>query len=146
MKFKDIEYEKPIFPHKEKRVHMVDRAAIITVNDGHHHQEIFLNKNDLHARRGWRERRREKKTDLLHVQYSSLRAIFSKWQKLSFFHYRRIQMNFSWSLCWRQQLHKKIRSISRKDIGFAMLKNTHLFALILSLPRRGVGPGAKLLQ
>lgn len=57
MKFKDIEYEeKPIFPHKEKRVHMVDRAAIITVNDGHHHQEIFLNKNDLHARRGGKKK------------------------------------------------------------------------------------------
>ena len=58
MKFKDIEYEeKPIFPHKEKRVHMVDRAAIITVNDGHHHQEIFLNKNDLHARRGGKKKK-----------------------------------------------------------------------------------------
>ena len=42
---------------KEKRVHMVDRAAIITVNDGRYHQEIFLNKNDLHARGKSKEER-----------------------------------------------------------------------------------------
>ena len=50
MKFKDIEYEeKPIFPHKEKRVHMVDRAAIITVNDGHHHQGWDFSKQEWFA-------------------------------------------------------------------------------------------------
>ena len=37
------------FPYKEKRVHMVDRAAIITVNDGHHHQGWDFSKQEWFA-------------------------------------------------------------------------------------------------
>ena len=70
MKFKDIEYEKPIFPHKEKRVHMVDRAAIITVNDGHHHQEDF-SKQEWFACKKRRMREKNWFLSSAHVQYIS---------------------------------------------------------------------------
>ena len=56
MKFRDS-MKNQFSLDKEKRVHMVDRAAIIAVNDGHHHLEIFLNKNDLHARRAQRSKK-----------------------------------------------------------------------------------------
>ena len=93
-------------------------------------KKIFLNKNDLHARRGgW-----GKKTDffpqLMFNTFPAWRAIPNRGTKLSFFHYRRIQMNFC--LCCVCQAKNSIAS-SLETLDLKLSNTTRIICSTLSI-------------